>query len=208
VETDAQVHFRPNDTASIPLKEKEKPPVPPLDLDFEVIRGEYLVVRLLSRIYYVHLLAREMSVQEVQVGLRVPGEVTKMAQTEAPGVVQFVYMEGDKRTFIISWDLATNQEHSILELPAEMDVSPPFLVKGLTERLNYTVAASSTHQYYDHRFNFPLSFFSGSSYSTSWERGMSNYSLEAKFSKEANSHLGLSGQALGTLFLPNSYLET
>ena len=208
METDSKVDFRPNDTATTPLKEKEKPAVPPLDLDFEVVRGEYLVVRVLTRIYYVHLLAREMSVQEVQVGLRVPGKVTEMGQTEGPGVVQFVYMEGEKRTYIISWDLVTNQEHSILELPAELDVSPPFLVKGLSERLNYLVAASSTHQYYDHRFNFPLSFFSGGSSSTSWERGISDYSLEAKFSKEANSHLGLSGPGLGTLFLPYSYLET
>jgi hypothetical protein len=92
----------------------------------------------------------------------------------------------------------------MLELPNN-DVSPPLLVKGLSERFNYTVLASSPHQYYDHRFNFPMSFFSGGSSPTSWERGISNYSLEAKFS---NSHLGLSGPALGALFLPYSYLET
>ena len=63
-----------------------------------------------------------------------------MAQTEADGVIQFVYMEGEKRsrTYIISWDLTTNQEHSLLELPNN-DESRPLIVKGLSERLNYTV---------------------------------------------------------------------
>jgi hypothetical protein len=60
VETDAQVDFRTNDTATILLRDKES--TASLDLDFEIIRGEYLVVRLLTRIYSVHLLAREMSV--------------------------------------------------------------------------------------------------------------------------------------------------
>lgn len=132
-----------------------------------------------------------------------------MAQTEADGVIQFVYMEGEKRsrTYIISWDLTTNQEHSMLELPNNDD-SRPLIVKGLSERFNYTVMASSAHKFYDHRFNFPLRFFSGGSRPTSWERENSDYSLEAKFSKEANSHLGLSGPTLGTLFLPYCYLET
>ena len=95
METDAQVDFRPNDTATNLLRDKDSRAS--LDLDFEVVRGEYLVVRLLTRIYYVHLLAREMSVQEVLVGMRVPGEVTEMVQTEASGVLQFVYAEGEKR---------------------------------------------------------------------------------------------------------------
>ena len=126
-----------------------------------------------------------------------------MAQTEADGVLQFVYMEGEKRsrTYIISWDLTTNQEHSMLELPNNDD-SRPLIVKGLSERFNYTVVALSTNKYYDHRFNFPLSFFSGGSSPSSWERGKSDYSLEAKFSIEANSNLGMSGPTLGTLFLP------
>lgn len=65
-----------------------------------------------------------------------------MAQTETPGVVQFVYSEAEKgsRRFIISWDLATNQEHSMLELP-EVNVSSPLLVKGLSEKFNYTVVS-------------------------------------------------------------------
>jgi hypothetical protein len=79
-----------------------------------------------------------------------------------------VYFEGEKRsrTYIISWELTINQEHSMLELPNN-DESPPLIVKGLSERFNYTVAGSSTHKYYDHRFNFPLSFFSGDSSPTS-----------------------------------------
>lgn len=95
----------------------------------------------------------------------------------------------------------------MLELPNNDD-SRPLIVKGLYEKFNYTVGASSAHKYYDHRFNFPLSFFTGGSSPTSWERKNSDYSLEAKFSKEANSNLGLSGPTLGTLFLPYSYLET
>jgi hypothetical protein len=63
-----------------------------------------------------------------------------MAQTEADGVLQFVYLEGEKmsRTYIISWDLTTNQEHSMLELPNNDD-SSPLIVKGLSKRFNYTV---------------------------------------------------------------------
>ena len=137
-----------------------------------------------------------------------------MAQTEADGVIQFVYLEGEKRSraYIISWDLTTNQEHSMHELYISIlpnnDDSRPLIVNGLSERFNYTAMASSAHKYYDHRFNFPLSFFSGGSSPTSWERKNSDYCFEAKFSKEANSHLGLSCPTLGTLFLPYSYLET
>jgi hypothetical protein len=77
----------------------------------------------------------------------------------------------------------------MLELPAELDVSSPLLVKG---------QRGSTTRWWTHPLTNTmitgLTFFSEANSPSSWERKNSDYSMEAEFSKEANSHLGLSAQ--------------
>ena len=45
--------------------------------------------------------------------------IREVVQTEKEGVVQFVYEESNpgKRTYIITWDLITNMELSLLRIP-------------------------------------------------------------------------------------------
>ena len=93
-------------------------------MDFEVVRGEYLIIKALDTgLFYVSLFNEKspafMKVQKVNLKLD-KGKITEIVQTEKDAVVQIVFKEEDKpinRTYIITWDLSTNMELSHLSLP-------------------------------------------------------------------------------------------
>lgn len=55
---------------------------------------------------------------KVNIDLR-PGKITQLLQTQLPHLLQFVYVQQEPNiaTYIITWNLETNMEDQMLEVP-------------------------------------------------------------------------------------------
>ena len=100
-----------------------------INLDFEILHGQYIVFKINLRIYYLDLndfcdcsLEKKdnREVKLVNIDLR-DGEITQLLQTQKPHLLQFVYAQKvpSKITYIITWNLITNMEEQMLELPVK-----------------------------------------------------------------------------------------
>ncbi|CDW75982.1 UNKNOWN [Stylonychia lemnae] len=208
---------------------------PQLRYDFELIHHKYLILKAGTDIYFYNFVSADKQpnqIRKINLELR-SGVITQILQTQKIDLLQFAYVQycPTKYTFIVTWDLETNTEHSMIEFPVNIQKPQQVqLIKGNSERLNYYVPSKESC-IYDLRFNFPLNYFNGLSAclklqmkhldektktQTFINKRTSQFRIrsdkqpqmnELKFGSFNTKMLGISKQQFATLQLTYSYLD-
>ncbi len=94
-----------------------------IDIDFEILHQKYLVCKINLKLYYLEIsncsdAAAPLVLKKINLELR-PGHISQMMQTQIPHLFQFVHnqSEPDSGVYIITWNLETNMEDQMLEVP-------------------------------------------------------------------------------------------
>ena len=132
---------------------------------FEIIHDRYFVFKIGNSVYFKELVNRDFlteGMDRVKVNLR-EGLVTELQQTQKSTHLQFNFVQYSPvlSNYIFTWDLQTNMEQQLLELPFSAQEQVKIQIfKGVSERLNYYLPESSSY-IYDIRYEYPMNFFSG-----------------------------------------------
>lgn len=91
------------------------------NIDFQIINSTYLVFKNGVDVYFINLDGEELTKASLKLN---EGRICSLQETESPRLVQIIYeeighhydMHGHETSWIITWDLESNTEQSLIKV--------------------------------------------------------------------------------------------